>query len=247
MQVRVVYLGMLREIAGCERESVELGDASTVGELYAQLQQRIPKLKDFRGAIALAVNYEYSDGKTALKDGDEVALIPPVSGGSGESSLEGEGDDPVLPLVSEHAMLVSTSIDPEPLLEQLKQPEDGAVVMFDGIVRNNSRGRRTLYLDYSGYEPMALRKMEQLATDALARFAIRDVRIVHRLGRLQIGESSVYYCSRIGTSRSGVRCLPLAIDTLKTTVPIWKKEYFEDGAVWADGEPFPLDVPRAAE
>ncbi len=120
MQVRVLYLGMLREIAGCERETLALGDAVTVGELYAQLQQRIPKLKDFRGAIALAVNYEYSDGNTALKDNDEVALIPPVSGGSGaDPSATADDDGPALPLVSEHAMLVSTSIDPEPLLEQL--------------------------------------------------------------------------------------------------------------------------------
>jgi molybdopterin synthase catalytic subunit len=240
MQVRVLYLGMLREIAGCEREVVELGDAATAGELYAQLQQRIPKLQDFRGAIALAVNYEYSDGKTVLKDNDEVALIPPVSGGSGA-----EDDEPLLPLTSEHAMLVSTSIDPEPLLEQLKQPEDGAVATFDGIVRNNSRGRQTLYLDYSGYEPMALRKMEQLATDALSRFAIRDVRIVHRLGRLQIGESSVYIAVSSAHRAAAFDACRWLIDMLKTTVPIWKKEHFEDGAVWADGEPFPPDVPRA--
>ena len=239
MQVRVVYLGMLREIAGCERESVELGDGATVGELYAQLQQRVPKLQEFRGAIALAVNYEYSDGKTVLSDNDEVALIPPVSGGSGADA------EPALPLLAEHAMLVSTSIDPEPLLEQLKQPEDGAVAMFDGIVRNNSRGRRTLYLDYSGYEPMALRKMEQLATEALARFAIRDVRIVHRLGRLQIGESSVYIAVSSAHRAAAFDACRWLIDTLKQTVPIWKKEYFEDGAVWADGEPFPPDVPRA--
>jgi MoaE-MoaD fusion protein len=249
MRVRILYLGMLREIAGCERESVELGDGVTAGALYEQLQQRFPKLRDFRGAIALAVNYEYSDGKAALKDGDEVALIPPVSGGSGavpDSCGSGTDDDgQALPLLSEHAMLVSTSIDPEPLLEQLKQPEDGAVAMFDGIVRNNSRGRRTLYLDYSGYEPMALRKMEQLATDALARFAIRDVRIVHRLGRLQIGESSVYIAVSSAHRAAAFDACRWLIDTLKKTVPIWKKEFFEDGAVWADGEPFPPDVPRA--
>ena len=124
MQVRVLYLGMLREIAGCERETLELGDGATAGDLYSQLQQRLPKLQDFRGAIALAVNYEYSDGKTALHDNDEVALIPPVSGGSGTTPVSGgsgaDDDGPALPLVSEHAMLVSTSIDPEPLLEQLK-------------------------------------------------------------------------------------------------------------------------------
>lgn len=251
MRVRVLYLGMLREIAGCEREAIDLGDGAMVGDLYAQLQQRIPKLQDFRGAIALAVNYEYSDAKTVLKDNDEIALIPPVSGGSGATPVGAESgaddDRPALPLISEHAMLVSTSIDPEPLLEQLKQPEDGAVAMFDGIVRNNSRGRRTVHLDYSGYEPMALRKMEQLAIEALQRFAIRDARIVHRLGRLQIGESSVYIAVSSAHRAAAFDACRWLIDTLKTTVPIWKKEYFEDGAVWADGEPFPPDVPRAGQ
>jgi MoaE-MoaD fusion protein len=242
MQVRVLYLGMLREIAGCEREIVQLRDAATVGELYSQLQQRIPKLQDFRGAIALAVNYEYADGGGVLHEEDEVALIPPVSGGSAA-----EQEKQTLPLQSEHAMLVSTSIDPEPLLEQLKQPENGAVAMFDGIVRNNSRGRRTLYLDYSGYEPMALRKMEQLATGALARFAVRDVRIVHRLGRLEIGESSVYIAVSSAHRAAAFDACRWLIDTLKTTVPIWKEEFFEDGAVWADGEPFPPEVPRAGQ
>ena len=242
MQVRVLYMGMLREIAGCEREVVQLPNGLPVGELYLQLQQRFPKLLEFRGAIALAVNYEYAEGTALLHDDDEVALIPPVSGGSGA-----DDEQPVLPLISEHAMLVSTSIDPEALLEQLKQPEDGALAMFDGIVRNNSRGRRTLYLDYSGYEPMALRKMEQLATEALQRFAVRDLRIVHRLGRLQIGESSVYIAVSSAHRAAAFDACRWLIDTLKTTVPIWKKEFFEDGAVWSDGEPFPPGVPRAGQ
>ncbi len=239
MQVRVLYLGMLREIAGQELEVVDLADAATVGELYAQLQQRTPKLQDFRAAIALAVNYEYADGSAPLHDGDEVALIPPVSGGSGE--------EPRLPMTSEHAMLVSEPIDPEPILAEMKRPEDGAVAMFDGIVRNHSRGRRTLYLDYSSYEPMALRKMEQLAADALSRFAIRDVRIAHRLGRLQIGETSVYIAVSSAHRAAAFDACRWLIDTLKTTVPIWKKEYFEDGAVWADGEPFPPEISRAGQ
>ena len=242
MQVRVVYLGMLREIAGHEREVVELRDTATAGELYAELQQRTPKLQDFRGAIALAINYEYADGSAALQDGDEVALIPPVSGGSAaQNSVEAQ----TLPLTSEHAMLLGEPIAPEPILAQIKRPEDGAVATFDGIVRNNSHGRRTLYLDYSGYEPMALRKMEQLAADALVRFAIRDVRIAHRLGRLQIGESSVYIAVSSAHRAAAFDACRWLIDTLKTTVPIFKKEYFEDGAVWSDGEPFPPEIARA--
>ncbi len=244
MQVRVIYFGMLREIAGREREVVDLPDPATVGELYAQLQQRAPKLRDFRAAIALAVNCEYADGSAALHDGDEIALIPPVSGGNVTSD---EAEDSALPLILEHARLVSEPIDPEPILAQIKRPDDGAVAMFDGIVRNHSRGRRTLYLDYSGYEPMALRKMEQLATDALTRFAIRDVRIAHRLGRLQIGETSVYIAVSSAHRAAAFDACRWLIDTLKTTVPIWKKEYFEDGAVWSDGEPFPPEIPRAGQ
>jgi len=121
------------------------------------------------------------------------------------------------------------------------------VTIFDGIVRNHSRGRRTLYLDYTAYEGMALRQMEQLAQQALARFAIRDLRMVHRLGRLQIGESSVYVAVASAHRAAACDACRWLIDNLKTTVPIWKREYFEDGAVWADGEPFPPDIPLATQ
>ena len=137
------------------------------------------------------------------------------------------------------------AIKTAPILAAIRHPEDGAVAIFDGIVRNNSRGRHTLYLDYSAYEPMALRQMEQLARQALANYAIRDVRLVHRLGRLQIGESSVYIAVASAHRAAAFDACRWLIDTLKKTVPIWKKEYFEDGAVWADGEPFPPDVPLA--
>jgi MoaE-MoaD fusion protein len=241
MRVQVVYFGMLREIAARDQDIVELPDGATTAELYAELLQRTPKLNDFRGSLALAVNYDYVDSATTLHENDEVALIPPVSGGSGGQPA----GTSILPLASEHAALVSAAIDPKPLLSQLKHPEDGAVAIFDGIVRNNSRGRRTLYLDYSGYEPMALRQMEQLAAEALSRFDIRDLRIVHRLGRLQIGETSVYIAVASAHRAAAFDACRWLIDTLKKTVPIWKKEYFEDGAVWADGEPFPPEIPRA--
>ena len=240
MQVQVIYLGMLREIAGCEREVVHLRDDANLAELYTDLQQRMPKLQDFRGAIVLAVNYEYASGSVVLRDNDEVALIPPVSGGSG--SRDGQAK---LPLTSPHAALVCDEIATESILTQIKQPEDGAVATFDGIVRNHSRGRKTLYLDYTSYEQMALRQMEQLAAGALERFAIRDLRIVHRLGRLQIGETSVYIAVASAHRAAAFDACRWLIDTLKTTVPIWKKEHFEDGAVWADGEPFPSEIPRA--
>ena len=239
MRVRVVYLGMLKEVAGHGREVLEVAEGMQVGDLFARLQQDIPQLRDFRRAIALAVNYEYAGGTTELRDNDEVALIPPVSGGLVDEPSTAETP---LPLISEHARITADPIKTAPILVAIKRPEDGAVAIFDGIVRDHSRGRRTLYLDYTAYEVMALRQMEQLAQQALAAFAIRDLRIVHRLGRLQIGESSVYIAVASAHRAAAFDACRWLIDTLKTTVPIWKREYFEDGAVWADGEPFPPDL-----
>jgi len=242
MQVRVLYLGMLRDIAGRDREVVALAEGACLRDLYAELESRFPKLAGFRNSIALALNQEYSNAAAELHDKDEVALIPPVSGGATDDDST---DEHPLPLISEHARLVNGPIKTAPILAAIKRPEDGAVASFDGIVRDNSRGRRTLYLNYSAYEPMALRQMEQLARQALADYAIRDVRLVHRLGRLQIGESSVYIAVASAHRAAAFDACRWLIDTLKKTVPIWKKEYFKDGAVWADGEPFPPEVPLA--
>ena len=242
MQVRVLYLGMLRDLAGREREVVQLSEGARLSDLYAELQQRMPKLQDFRNAIALSVNYEYSDGAAVLQDNDEVALIPPVSGGKIDEDSTVEIP---LPLISEHCKLVGEPIKTAAILAAIKHHEDGAVAIFDGIVRNHSHGRRTLYLDYTAYGPMALRQMEQLAQQALTTFAIRDVRIVHRLGRLQIGETSVYIVVASAHRGAAFDACRWLIDTLKKQVPVWKKEFFEDGAVWADGESFPPEIPRA--
>jgi molybdopterin synthase catalytic subunit len=130
-------------------------------------------------------------------------------------------------------------IDAQPLVTAAKKGEDGAVVVFDGIVRNNSRGRQTLYLDYEAYEEMATKQMSELANEATRRFGVRHVTIVHRLGRLQVGETSVLIVVASAHRAHAYEASRWLIDTLKKTVPIWKKETFVDGAVWADGEPFP--------
>ena len=135
-----------------------------------------------------------------------------------------------------------TVIPTSELVESLKAGEDGALVVFDGIVRNHSRDRNTLYLNYEAYEEMALKQMEELAQAALATYKIRDVRIVHRLGRLEIGESSVFIAVAAAHRAPAMDACRWLIDTLKKSVPIWKKEHFQDGAVWADGEPFPESV-----
>ncbi len=130
-------------------------------------------------------------------------------------------------------------IDASALMDGIKAAEDGAVCAFDGIVRDNTRGRRTLHLDYEAYEAMALEQMLGLGAEAIARFGVRDVALVHRLGRLVVGETSVFIAVASAHRGAAFEACRWLIDTLKKTVPIWKKEQFEDGAVWADGEPFP--------
>jgi molybdopterin synthase catalytic subunit len=143
--------------------------------------------------------------------------------------------------------LVRDPIDMPALIREVRAPEDGAIVTFDGFVRNQSHTRRTLYLDYEAYESMALAKMRQIAAQLHEKFAIHRVAIVHRLGRLEIGETSVLIAVSSAHRPAAFDACRFAIDTLKRTVPIWKKEYFEDGAVWADGElpPAPAATPRA--
>jgi molybdopterin synthase catalytic subunit len=167
-----------------------------------------------------------------------VGLLPPVSGGKSPVAPAHDGID----LQPEHCAIVREKIAVQKIADSIKYPEDGAAAVFEGIVRDNTRGRRTLYLDYEAYESMALNEMEKLAQAALQNFKVREVRIVHRLGRLEIGETSVLIAVASAHRGPAFEACRWLIDTLKKTVPIWKKEYFEDGAVWADGEPFPEEI-----
>jgi len=127
-------------------------------------------------------------------------------------------------------------IDMPGLIAHVRGPDDGAIVTFDGFVRNHSHNRETLYLDYEAYESMAITKMEEIGAEIHAQFPVHRVAIIHRLGRLQIGETSVFIAVSSPHRPAAFDACRYAIDTLKRTVPIWKKEYFVDGAVWADGE-----------
>jgi len=138
--------------------------------------------------------------------------------------------------------LVREPIDPRPLIDHIRAPEDGAIVTFDGFVRNQSHNRPTLYLDYEAYESMALGKIREIALQLHEKYRVHRVAIVHRLGRLEIGETSVFIAVSAPHRAAAFDACRFAIDTLKRTVPIWKKEYFEDGAVWADGELPPAPV-----
>jgi molybdopterin synthase catalytic subunit/molybdopterin converting factor small subunit len=230
VRVDVLCFGVLKDFFGGERDRVELEEGASVGDLLTLLRGRGAKDVAVWDSLAAAVNREYAAVGTILKDGDEVALLPPVSGGSRATMQQGcnvriEILDGVLPTAE--------------VLEGIKAGADGAVCVFDGIVRNNTRGRETLYLDYEAYREMALGQMHALAAQAVERFGVRDVALLHRLGRLQVGETSVLIVVASAHRGQAFEACRWLIDTLKKQVPIWKKETFVDGAVWSDGEPFP--------
>jgi len=151
------------------------------------------------------------------------------------------------PLEKDIFQLVREPIDLADLVRRVRAPADGAIVTFDGFVRNQSHDRATLYLDYEAYESMALTKLREIGQQLHEKYAIHRAAIVHRLGRLEIGETSVFIAISAPHRAAAFDACRFAIDTLKRTVPIWKKEYFEDGAVWADGElpPAPVATPRS--
>ena len=246
MHVRVLFFGMLKDLVGKSEDSLNLPDGASVRDVLAQYASRIPDFRDSLNSLALAVNQQYAGPDTVLKPSDEVALLPPVSGGAPEGSVA-SSQNPALTQVKHqrYATIVRSPIDTHRTLTTLKRGEDGAALVFEGVVRNQTRGRRTLYLDYEAYEDMALQQLESLASEALKKFQIRDIAIVHRLGRLEIGETSVLIVVASVHRGPAFDACRWIIDTVKKTVPIWKKEYFEDGAVWADGEPFPAEIPRA--
>ncbi|MGZ4790108.1 MAG: molybdenum cofactor biosynthesis protein MoaE [Terriglobales bacterium] len=230
MQVRVLFFGTLRDLLGRSSETVTLPDGAPLSQLLDRYLHEKPALNQLLPSIALSVNQEYATRDLRLHERDEVALLPPVSGGA----------DPAVS--GQYCSIVRNKIDVAGFVEMLKKPEDGAVVAFEGIVRNHSRGRRTQYLEYDAYEGMAIKQMDELVSEATGKFAIDKARIVHRLGRMEIGETSVLIVVSSAHRAPAFDACRYLIDTLKKTVPIWKKEFFVDGAVWADGEPFPPEV-----
>ncbi|MGB9068824.1 MAG: MoaD family protein [Candidatus Acidiferrales bacterium] len=234
MRVRVLFFGQLRDITGVTSEDAELSDGARVEDLFERYGRKFPQLVEFRTSIAASVNQEYAGWRAPLTAGDEVAFLPPVSGGqptgpemTAAQSTTAEGD--VIQLVRE-------PIRAQELLDALKAPEDGALVVFDGFVRNNFQGGKTLYLDYEAYEPMAYAKMREIGAEIHEKFSVHRVVIVHRLGRLEIGETSVWIAVSAAHRGAAFDACRYAIDTLKRAVPIWKKEFFAGGAVWAEGE-----------
>jgi molybdopterin synthase catalytic subunit len=241
MRVRLLTFGLLKDLLPETTGHLDLPPGATVADLLDSC--RTSADNPIWSSLAVAVNREYATTAQVLKEGDEVALLPPVSGGSPDNSAAAENSA----AANNTVFLTRDRIDAEQIVSSLKQPADGAVTVFDGIVRDNTRGRKTLCLDYEAYEEMALRQMQELAAKAVSDFKVRQVALVHRLGRLEIGETSVLIAVASAHRGAAFDACRWLIDTLKKTVPIWKKEHFADGAVWADGEPFPPGIAASLE
>lgn len=226
VRVRVLFFGAAREAAADEAElAIEVG--ATARTAFGRLLEQFPDLRRFRSSLLVAVNQEYArDLDVKLKDGDELALFPPVSGGAEES------DDPV----QDFFELTTEPIEVGAVARRVVPRRCGATVTLDGYAREWTKGRRTLHLVYEAYAPMALAELRRLADEAHRRFDIAHVGIAHRTGRTEIGETSVVIAISAPHRRAAFEACEWAIRELKRTVPIWKKEFFEDGEVWVEGE-----------
>jgi molybdopterin synthase catalytic subunit len=221
VQVRLLFFASIKDIVGARQIDVEIPSGSTVGSLLAELEERYPRLAGYRSILLTSVNEEYAKPDTKVADGDEIGIFPPVSGGAFQS---------------EFYRITQDAIDARAVATQLQRPEAGAICIFEGIVRNNSKGKSTKYLIYEGYETMALAKMEEIGVFVRQAWDINAVGIVHRLGKLEIGETSVAIIVTSAHRRASFDACEYAIDKLKKIVPIWKKEFFEDGEVWIEGQ-----------
>jgi molybdopterin converting factor subunit 1 len=247
MLVKVLFFGMLRDLVGHSEQELKIADDAclkTVFDHYALLH---PQLRKMSSSVLLAHNQKFATPDTTLSDGDEVAFMPPVSGGTtgGVLPLDDTDQDPVIPFLKwvrdkrGFYGLTHHPINVDALKQQVASSRAGALLTFEGVVRDNSCKRRTFYLDYDCYVPLALRTMQRLGHEVLQKNEIEAIAIVHRIGRLEIGEASVVITISAAHRQVAYKASLEAINKLKKTVPVWKKEYFEDGEIWVGGE---LDV-----
>ncbi len=213
MKIKVRFFALYREIVGTRETEAELPEGASALDVWEGFTREHPRLASNRQYTRFAVNGEYVDPHTALKDGDEVVFIPPVSGGA------------------------DCEISPEPIdvnavAESVRQDEDGGVVTFIGVVRNQNRGKSVLYLEYEAYDEMALGEMRKIGDEIASRWGLSHLRIVHRVGRIEIGEASVVIAVAAPHRDAAFEACRFAIDRLKETVPVWKKEVYADGEVW---------------
>jgi molybdopterin synthase catalytic subunit len=235
IKVRVLFFGAARDAVGREQIEFELASPTNAANARAQLISTYPALQRFGNALLFSVNQQYAENDREIQAGDELAVFPPVSGGSEvaqTSVCESTSHD--------FFELTTDPIDVGAIARRVVLPECGATVTLDGYAREWTKGRRTRYLVYEAYEPMAISEMERLGAEAHDKFEIAHIGIVHRTGRVEIGETSVVISVGAPHRRAAFAACEWAIQELKRTVPIWKKEVFEDGEVWVESEPTAL-------
>jgi MoaE-MoaD fusion protein len=228
--ITVLFFGLLRDIAGAGEVRLEVEPGATLGGVFEHFAKLYPELGKRRSSIMLARNQEFGTSETVLAHGDEVALLPPVSGGAPECTHVVEDG------AGRFFGLTRARIDSKRLAERMLQRSDGAIVIFEGVVRDNTGGRRTLYLEYDCYADMAVKIMAALGNQIASEHELTGIAMVHRLGRMEIGETSVAIVVTAPHRKAAFEAARQAIDRLKKLVPIWKKEHFADGEVWVEGE-----------
>lgn len=248
MRVRVLFFGMLKDLLGRPGEDLDLPEGARLETVFDHYASQVPKLRAMAQSIVMARNHEFEPPDTPLSDNDEVALMPPVSGGSGDGA-DTAGDSPWIASAREDNgsfyAITTQRIDVQKIAADLIAAHDGAIITFEGVVRDHSGERKTRYLEYECYVPAALKKMREIGAEASAAHDIQRVAIAHRLGRLEISETSVAIVVTSAHRKAAYEASFEIINRLKRLVPIWKKEYFEDGEVWVEGE-WDESVPRPA-
>ena len=245
MRIKVLFFGLVRDVVGLREDSLDIADGGRLDQVFEHYAARFPKLREMSGSIVMALNQQFSSPAAPLAEGDEVALLPPVSGGSGHPDSGVRRDSGVPPRRYTHEIsdpaghffaLTREPIDGAALGRQLLRGEDGALVNFEGVTRNNTKGRATRFLDYECYEPMAVKTMAEIGREIASTHAIGRIAMVHRLGRVEIGETSVAVIVTAPHRKPAFEAALEGINRLKRTVPVWKKETFADGEVWVDGK-----------
>ena len=221
MRVSIFLFAAYREKTGSGRLQIELPEGATAGDALRRVARDVPRLAPLLGSAALAVNAEYAGPDAPLKDGDEVALIPPVSGGASSVVTASITDKP---------------IDADAATASLVRPTDGALVVFEGVVRAFTDGRRLLHMEYEAYHPMAEKLLRRIAEEVRARHSVDDIVIVHRVGRIAVGESSLLIAVASPHRREAFAACQEAVDRIKDLAPIWKKEVWEGGEDWVAHE-----------
>jgi len=220
MKVQVRFFARYREEAGRDQVELDLPEGGTVETAWEAVSTRFPRLSPYRPFTLFALGNDYVLPDHPLGDGDELCLFPPVSGGGAEAGAD-------------WIAMTAEPLSERALYAAVEEAGAGAVALFSGVVREQTGGRRVKFLEYEAHAPMALAKMQEIAALLRARWpGVRRVALVHRTGRLEIGESSVMIAVSSPHRREAFEACRFAIDTLKETVPVWKKEYFEDGEVW---------------